>query len=319
VTSPSTLADRQRERARLLAASVADRMQERWAQLNPSDLDASWMRLLPGTQQIVAAGQLLAAAQAEEYLTASVGAGDLTVDPTGFAGQAADGRSLATLLQEPVVAVKTALAAGQPLDEALGRGLVRLTMSSTTEVADAGRTATGAGITARPRVHGYVRVVNPPACGRCVVLAGRVYRWSEGFQRHPRCDCGMQPVASAEAKAARSPEELFRSMDSSEQEKAFTVAGAKAIRDGADIGQVVNSRRGMYEAGGRSFTSEATTRRGLAGKQLEAGGAGLRKVAGERVRRVTVPRLTPKQIYAEAGNDRAEAVRLLRRFGYLTG
>ena len=276
-------------------------MRERWAQLDPADLDNSWARLLPGTQQIVVAGQVLAAAQAEDYLTASAGAADLAVDPIGFAGRAADGRSLATLLLEPVVAVKTALLAGQPLDEALGRGLVRLAMSSTTEVADAGRTATGTGITARPQVHGYVRVVNPPACGRCVVLAGRVYRWSEGFSRHPRCDCSMQPVASAEAKAARSPEDLFRSMDSSEQEKAFTVAGAKAIRDGADIVRVVNAQRGMYEAGGRNLTREATTRRGRASGQT----------AGTR--------LTPRQIYRQSGEDRAEAVRLLRRFGYLTG
>jgi hypothetical protein len=300
VTSPSTLADRQRERGRLLAASVADRMQERWAQLDPVDLDASWTRLLPGTQEIVAAGQMLAAAYAEDYLTASVGAANLAVNPAGFTGQAADGRSLATLLQEPVVAVKTALLAGQPLDEALGRGLVRLTMSATTEVADAGRTATGAGITARPKIYGHVRIVNPPACGRCVVLADRVYRWSEGFQRHPRCDCGMGLANSSEAEAARSPEELFRSMDSSEQEKAFTVAGAKAIRDGADIGRVVNAQRGMYEAGGRSLTTEATTRRG--------------RLPGQRAG----ARLTPKQIYAEAGDDRAEAVRLFRRFGYLT-
>lgn len=294
-------ADAQQARARQLSASIADRMQERWALLDPSNLDASWATVILGTQEILIAGQMVAAAQAEEYVAAVVGAAGLAVEPAGFAGRAADGRPLASLLQEPVIAVKKALGAGQPLDEALGRGLVRLTMSSTTEVADAGRLATGAAITARPKVHGYVRVVNAPACGRCVVLAGRTYRWSQGFQRHPRCDCTMQPVDSPDAEAARSPRDLFDAMDSSEQDRAFTVAGAKAVRDGADISRVVNARRGMYEAGDRSLTTEATTRRG----RLPGQAAGAR--------------LTPKQIYREVGDDRAEAIRLLRRFGYLTG
>jgi hypothetical protein len=320
MTAPARLADAQRTRAQRLARSVADRLQERWALIDSSDITASWATLLAGAVRVVAAGQALAAIQAEEYVTAVTNtAASAALNPAGFAGTAADGRDLATLLTLPVITAKTAIAAGQPVSDALSRGAAQLLMFSTTEVTDAGRLATGAAITARPKAYGHVRVVSPPACGRCIVLSGRVYRWSEGFQRHPRCDCSMQPVASAEAKAARSPGDLFRDMDSSEQEKAFTVAGAKAIRDGADIGQVVNSRRGMYEAGGRSFTTEGTTRRGLAGKQLEAAGSSVRNVPGERVRRVTVPRLTPKQIYVEAGEDRGEAIRLLRRFGYLTG
>jgi hypothetical protein len=284
-----------------IAAAVADRMQERWAQVQPDDLDGSWGQQVPGAVQILAAGQILAATQADARVTSTVGRSALRVNAPGFAGRAADGRSLTTLLDEPVIAVKTAIAAGQALDEALGRGLVRLTMAAATEVTDAGRLATGAAITARPQVHGYVRVVNAPACGRCIVLAGRVYRWSDGFQRHPRCDCQMVPVADAGAKPPQSPRELFDAMDSSEQEKAFTVAGAKAIRDGADLSRVVNAQRGMYEAGGRSLTTEATTRRGRLPGQAEGA------------------RLTPRQIYREAGDDRAEAIRLLRRFGYLTG
>jgi hypothetical protein len=302
VTAPASLADAQRARAARLARTIAIRMQERWDRLDPSDLDTSWAQLLPGGVQVLAAGQAIAAAQADEYVAVATGdTAAAVVNPTGFAGMAADGRPLETLLGLPIIAVKQAIAAGQPVNEALGRGLARLTMASATEVTDAGRLATGAAITARPQLHGHVRVVNPPACGRCIVLSGRVYRWSEGFQRHPRCDCGMQPVASAGAKAAGSPEDLFRGLDSSEQEKAFTAAGAKAIRDGADIGRVVNAQRGMYEAGGRSLTREATTRRG--------------RVPGQ----AAGPRLTPKQIYREAGDDRAEAVRLLRRHGYLTG
>jgi len=89
---------------------------------------------------------------------------------------------------------------------------------------------------------------------------------------------------------------------------AFTVAGAQAIRDGADIFQVVNARRGMSTVTtfGRqlSTTTEGVTRRGFAGQRMRAAG-------------VSSPvRLTPQAIY-ELASDRAEAIRLLYRFGYL--
>lgn len=61
------------------------------------------------------------------------------------------------------------------------------------------------------------------------------------------------------------------------------------------MSQVVNARRGMYTAGGRSLTRTSTTRFGTApGRQ----------------------RLMPEQIYEQAGS-RDQAVDLLRRNGYL--
>jgi hypothetical protein len=181
-------------------------------------------------------------------------------------------------------------------------GQSRLVLMARTEVADAGRLAVEIGQAAEPTCYGYVRVVNAPACGRCLVLAGRVYEWSRGFQRHPACDCTMQPVTTPGATAERGPRELFEQMTPDQQRLALgSEANAEAVRQGADIGQVVNAQRGMYVAGGRQFTSEGMTRRGLAGKALGA----------------KTPRLTPRQIFIEAAGDREEAVRLLQRFGYL--
>lgn len=91
----------------------------------------------------------------------------------------------------------------------------------------------------------------------------------------------------------------FNSLSAAEQDRLFTKAGAEAIRSGADLARVVNARRGMYEAGGRSFTREATTRRGRLPGQSRG------------------PRLMPAQILREAGGDRAEALRLFRLHGYL--
>jgi hypothetical protein len=294
VPSPAQLADAQRTRLQTLAVAAATRLRERWALLDAANLSGSWAELLPGALQVMAAAQALAVLQAQQYVVAATGEDGPALQSGAWAGVAADGRDLATLLALPVITTKQGLAAGLPLDRALGRGLAQLDLIGRTEVADAGRTATGVGIAARPRTYGSVRVVNPPACARCIVLAGRVYRWSEGFQRHPACDCSMSPISSPEGRNQPEPRELFGSMTRAQQDAAAgSRSDAQAIRDGADIGRVVNAQRGMYEAGGRKFAAE--------GVKLRQGGV----------------RLRPEQIYREARGDRAEAIRLLRRFGYI--
>ena len=180
-------------------------------------------------------------------------------------------------------------------------------MAVQTILADARRAATSVAITARPSVSGYVRMLNPPSCSRCAVLAGRWYRWNEGFERHPRCDCLHIPAEEADATDLRvNPALYFESLDERDQERIFTVAGARAVRDGADIGQVVNARRGMRTAQlfGQDLlvTTEGTTRRGGASR-ARTGRKG--------------PRLMPESIYSVA-TDRADAIRLLRVNGYLT-
>jgi len=142
------------------------------------------------------------------------------------------------------------------------------------------------------------------------------------------------------------PDAYFRSLTREDQDKYFTTAGAQAIRDGADIGQVVNARRGarglsqpgrLTDAeqrtlrGGRDrgrlervdvfgrqvlTTTEGTTVRAVAGKRLAESG-GTAKAKGQRYRRAKTPRLMPDAILEIAGDDREERVRLLKRFGYI--
>lgn len=108
---------------------------------------------------------------------------------------------------------------------------------------------------------------------------------------YPRCDCIHIPAREDSADDLRTdPKAYFDSLTAAEQDRLFTKAGAEAVRSGADMARVVNARRGMYEAGGRSYTTEAAGRR---------------------------PRLMPEQILREAGTDRAEALRLFRLHGYL--
>jgi hypothetical protein len=108
-----------------------------------------------------------------------------------------------------------------------------------TMVADAAREAEAVAFAAEPAVTTYVRFVSPPCCGRCAVLAGRVYRWSTGFQRHPQCDCQMVPSNRANARDLTfDPDELFRSGGI----RGLSRADTQALNLGADLGQIVNVR-----------------------------------------------------------------------------
>jgi hypothetical protein len=152
---------------------------------------------------------------------------------------------------------------------------------------------------------GWIRVLTPPSCGRCAILAGKWYGWNEGFARHDNCDCRHVPALEADSgDIVTDPRAYFESLSTEDQDRFFGRANAQAIRDGADVSQVVNSTTaGVYTADGRQYTTAGTTRRGSYGRS----GTG----------RSRVKRMTPLQIYREAGVDREEARRLLSRFGYL--
>jgi hypothetical protein len=284
---------RQKDIARRAGTQVA----KLWRTVERDRILLSWHQLLPDAFTVVATAQGIAAASSGVYVDAVLDAQGLMVDaagridPAGFAGVASDGRNLASLLEQPALRALGAIKAGSTPSRAMTAGLLQLDTMVRTQIADAGRVADGVAITARPKVGGYVRMLSPPSCSRCIVLAGRHYRWNAGFQRHPRCDCRHIPAAEDFSGDVRTdPKSLFVGMDAAEQERVFGKAGAKALRDGADMARVVNARRGMYSAGGEQFTHEA---------------------AGWR------PRLMPEGIYRESKGDRAEAIRLLKLHGFL--
>lgn len=292
----------------LAIALVASRAaRAAWDDVDRNDLLSSWLRLMLARVLVPVRGaQLLAARGARPYVARVLAAQVrlhgrpepapvARVVPEQLAATAADGRSMETLLYQPAVTAVRARAAGRSPSDAHVIGAVQLDMIVRSEVADAGRVATGVQVAATPTV-GYVRMLNPPSCSRCAILAGRFYRWNTGFQRHPRCDCIHIPVTEDVADdLVTDPRAYFDSLSADEQRRIFTNAGAEAIRDGADIAQVVNARRGMYSAGGRRLTREGTRRRGA--------------------RRT---RLMPEQIYIEARGGRDEALRLLNLHGYIT-
>lgn len=254
--------------------------------------------------QVVTAYQLAAARDgadsvplmlAEQGIDSDIVAG---VAVTSLAGVASDGRSLAGLFSQADTDYAFDLMVATQLQD------VARSASSLAMVSDLGTT-------------GYVRMLNPPSCSRCAILAGKFYKWNTGFQRHPRCDCRHVPSRENLAgDLVTNPNRYFDSLSAAEQDRIFTQAGAQAIRDGADISQVVNARRGMFTAqiGGRTaqLTTEGTTARGLAGQTL----GNLTKVSGQRYRRSQRPRLMPETIYSVA-TSREDAIRLLKLNGYL--
>lgn len=189
---------------------------------------------------------------------------------------------------EPVGRVATAalLTSGSAIIDRLDKAQTNAMFDALvlTLVQDAGRTAAVVDAGRRPAVTGYVRSLNLPSCSRCAVLAGRVYRYSTGFQRHPGCDCLMTPTTpSLGGELTLDPTDAI----ASGQVTGLSSADKKALEAGADLGKVVNVRR--KAAGLTEGTS--VIRRG--------------------------DQLTPQAIMRVAGDDRDQAISLLRTHGYL--
>lgn len=289
---------------RLAATGIAG-ARSTWARLNPDRLDTSWSRFGPRLLALTVGIQTAAANDGAAYVPRVLDELEIDAPPSGrvatgrFVGVASDGRPLASLLHEPVIATKSLIGAGASTTEAMAGGWSVLERIIATQIADAGRAAVSVGIASRHRV-GWVRMLSTPSCARCAVLAGKYFKWNQGFQRHPRCDCRHIPTTENVAgDLTTDPRKAIESGQVTGLSKAQTKA---IVEDGADIGQVINARRGMRPGG---VTLEGTTKRGHAGKRLRA-------ETGQR----RVVRLTPDAIYQQAAT-RDEAINLLRRHGYL--
>lgn len=292
---PRASARHYRSQQRLQLAARAN-IRRAWRGMG-AEFDASWLRIRPQMLALVAAAQAQAARAGLDYVSQALRETDQDVAPQArpqadaFVGTASDGRQIDSLLYGGVTHAKRAVDAGAGVAEALVAGQRFLDMAVLTQVADTARSAAGVAITVRPQI-GWVRMVNPPCCSRCAVLAGRWYRWSTGFQRHPRCDC--RHIPSREDRAddfTTDPQQLVdRGLVND-----LTKAERDALAEGADFTQVVNARRGRKGM----TTSEGITRAGR-----------LRQQTGLRVR------LTPEGIYRQAEN-RDDAIRLLQLHGYV--
>ena len=281
------------KRQQRLAVAAARAAQSLWSRMG-SDFDSSWLQIRYPLVGLLTAGQLAAATDGAAYVPqvlAETRQVDLPVGdvvPFTFSGRSSTGLELEPVLYNSVVRTKSRVAQGDSVEDALSSGGKYLSMVMLSEMADAARGATSAGMSARPGVAGYVRMLNTPSCVRCVVLAGKWFRWNQGFQRHPRCDCRHIPAAESMAgEMSTDPYAYFNSLSKDEQNKLWGFNDARAVRDGGDIYRVTNVRnRGIG-------TAKSNKRYGT-------------------------PRVTIDDIYSTAGT-RSNAIRMMREEGYITG
>lgn len=309
------------------AAAAAVAAVAAWRTVDGKNLDMSWLHVLARLLPLVSGAQRKAAAAAPPYIGRLLRlqgetAQEARLAAEAFAGLTGDGRPLASLLYTPVARSKYLMGSGVRIADALAQEELHLAMLVRTQVQDAGRMAVQCAMAAEPAIRGYVRHVHLPACARCIILAGRFYRYSDGFARHPNCDCTMIPAAGPERVEPQDPAELIGQMRADHEAKlrrSLTAGDLRALENGADLNQVVNAHRGMSTAAGAGrrlkVTPEGMTRHGLAGRRLSAEGAAKSGRPGARS-----PRLTPAQVFDEAAREnwgREEIVRQLTRFGYI--
>lgn len=223
-----------------------------------------------------------------------------TLNPARFQGGTPDSRPLETLLaRAPFVARDRMLTGAGPqasLDYT-GKWLQRTVLDV---VRDADRQAVqGSLATTRVRTT-WTRMLNPPSCRFCIMLAGKVYRWNQGFRAHRSCDCRHVPTQEVVAgDLTTDPYAYFRSLTPAEQDRLFGKNDAQAIRDGGDIYRIGNTRF-----------------RGLSDDALKMNGSR----RGWQSRRWDSPsKMTVDAVYDAAKGDRDLARKLLEENGYVTG
>lgn len=291
------------------------------------DLDASWARVAPTVLSALIEAQAQMTAAATDYMPTVLAQLDIPDRPRGefvpdsLVGIASDGRPVESLAYGAVTTTKEAIGTGASVPQALDQGGNWLDLMMKLQVADAARQAVGVMTASRSNLAGTVRVLNPPSCQRCAILAGRFYRWSQGFDRHPRCDCVNMPSSNRDWAASEGfitdPMDAFRAGEI----RDLTAAQRQAINDGADIGQVVNAYRGISTTSTETAKSIRMRLRAEAATPRAAVPAGQPDLLSFVKPRPTAPEPlvipTPEGIYANS-RTRDEAIASLREWGYIT-
>jgi hypothetical protein len=249
---------------------------------------------------MVQAGQTKSADMTNDFMRDMIGALDAEIDAEQFARATPDGRNLMGVLARAIPTALWRRDEGDSARTAMARAGSFINMVVRTTIADTGRQADQAAMVGNTKVTSYVRVVELPACARCIILAGREYSVSTGFQRHPNCDCTMEPVTHGKAAFILDARDMFDRMSADQRRKVFGEAGTKAIDDGANIYSIVNARKAMD-------TVE------MFGRKVQVTHVG----TGSKHKPKRPPRLMPEEIYRLADGDRAQAIRLLYKNGYL--
>lgn len=314
------------------AALAAIRRQ--WRRMG-GDFDSTWAIVAPTLLAIIGEAQRRTAELADAYIPAVLEETGQTraipaaaeINTAAFVGVTGAGGAVADQLALAPVRAKQAVAGGASQAQALATAGSWLTATTGTILSDTGRAVETTGMATR-NVGGYVRMLTPPSCGRCAVLAGRWYRKNQGFDRHPGCDC--RHIPASEGIAGDMTLDLHAYLDSLDEAGQTKVLGSKANleawRDyGAEPQQIINAYRGgirtaqgTYGGGTVKYTTDASTRRSLATYRmrnasrldLDAGSVILPNGKRELVRRMPETILRTTQ-------GREQVLHQLRLYGWI--
>ena len=179
------------------------------------------------------------------------------------------------------------------------------------QVQDAGRNGEALQMAATPSATTYDRMLNPPSCSRCIVLAGKTYRNNAGFLRHPQCDCVHVPTDSDNAgEFVFDGPGYFNDLPTAEQlREQYPDLTVKARREAG-----IYSQEDIFTKRGAELIRAAP-----AGKQQYVMGRVTNtrwmkhSTAGDDLRR----RAMPADLVRRAGGDRVTLLRLMRANGYI--
>ena len=309
-------------------------VKSQWRRMGP-EFDLSYAGIEGSLLWITDTAQLRVAAGAQSYIPAVLAetgqSRALTarreILPESFIGTAGDGMPTESLLYGAVTHAKARVATGASVTDALLSGGSWLSGAVGTLLSDTGRASENLASSVRP-ITGWVRMLEPPSCGRCVVLAGKRFKTNQGFLRHPRCDCRHIPASESIAgDLTIDPRAHFDSLDEAGQIRLMgSKDNAAAVRGhDADMTQIINAYRTKgsvttAQVYGKTieYTTEGTTRRGLAYKSMSqadyirAGGV----VKNGRYSALKAPRLMPESI-AKIATDKVDQERLLILYGWI--
>lgn len=301
-------ASRQKKDTERLASAAFEEAGTAWRRVNPGSIVSSWQSLMPAAVGAVMIAQSETITRNEQYIDfafdqQNIDGLDGRLRPGAIVGtMPATGATLEAALAGVAFHTLDHIGRGRSLRDSMDAGMLELSWLAQEAVADASRAASQVRIGTAQQTVGYTRVVSAKCCARCAVLAGRFYQWNAGFLRHPNCLCLHFPANSTVAsETATDPYAHFEALSPKEQDRIYTKSGAEAIRNGADMNQVVNARRGMSTSG--RFTSEGSSRRGYYRITSDAGKAGKR-------------RLSVDEILRRSGDNKTQFKDLLTEYGY---
>lgn len=257
----------------------------------------------------------------------SLGSSEFSFNTSELVGWAGNGQATFDNLWSSILLGKQSIANGNSLSMAFSAIENSLALRARTILADTARTSSMMSAKSHSFTSHYVRMLTPPSCGRCAILAG-IPSGKKAFERHPHCDCvaAWSDDESALATHYADATDYLNSLNVDDLAKTLgSQANAQAWNDGADLNQLINAYRksGSVRAAqlyGRNikYATEGTTKRGWAYSRMKQAGYVKAHVKyGSKYWRADRPRLMPESIYQIAGNDRAEAMRLLNNYGWL--